>query len=546
MTNLTRPATRPLAALAAAALLGPGFAGASSFARKTPGVVTDGRFAPTRPPSESFGPPGETPRCATQGVFQVVLDRLAETARRAGRTPPEADGRACAVAEAFLGWDNQVLGSPRPQVVDFVSRWYGLPVPAQIPTVALIDTEDFRILAEKIVQSEAAAAALNAVRPVMGIVTTRVRRGTTRISVVIVDAPIQLDPFPRRLALGASAKLSGRLLGGLQDARVYVSDAQGRLSEPEQAKGTDFQADVACGDRPGTILVEVRGELDGSSGVVASIPVACGRDLETSVAVAGETWPQEPAAAERRILEAVNADRVAAGLQKVVWDDAISTVAREISKDLAARAGAPGGMDVGRKLKQEGIASPLVLQAAAAERTVDRAHERLQSSPVNRANLLHADVTNAGIGVHEAADDQGRKVVYVTEILIKEQPPVDVPAARQSLRDAVARKRRDARAPAIEPDAGLDELAQRYAAALAASAGDLPKATGAELTAALEKGFRGVVVVAGARQETLDLAEEGQVTSPGKLLGVGIAQGRHPVLGRSAVYAVIAIASPRK
>ena len=183
--------------------------------------------------------------------------------------------------------------------------------------------------------------------------------------------------------------------------------------------------------------------------------------------------------------------------------------------------------------------------SAAAERHFERAHDRLVSSPSNRANIMNREVTSLGVGAVARPDAEGKPMVYVTELFIKELPPVDVAKARSDLRAAVAQERKDARTTAISAHPALDETAQEYAEALAAAGGTLPKEKQTELTAPLNKVFKAVTMVSGAKQEPLDFAEEPQVTMPGKSLGVGVAQGRHPVLGRNAVYVVLMVGSPR-
>ncbi len=485
----------------------------------------------------------EVGRCPSGGVLAAVLDELSGAAKRAGRQPPVAEGRLCAVAETFLRWDPSA-GAPRPQVLAFVSHWFGLPAQVLPPSIAVIETEDVRILSERIVQA-VGNSILNAVHPRIGIVTQRARRDATKVAVVLLDAPVEIaPPFPRKLQLGQKATLSGRLVAGLKSPKVQVSDAAGQLSAPEQPPGSAFQAEIACGDRPGRIMVDIRGELEGSSGVVASFPVACGSDPPASIALAPEAWPAEVGEAERKIFDLVNGERSAAGLPPLAWDAGVAGVARGISEDLAARGGSGGG-DVGERLKREGIGTPLVLQSAASERNFERAHDRLVSSPSNRANIMNREVTSVGIGAVSRADAEGKTTVYVTEVFVKQLPPVDVAKTRQALRDAVAQKRRDVRTTAVAPSSVLEESAQQYAEALAAAGGTLPKERQAELTAPLNKSFRAVTMVSGAKPEPLDFAEEAQVTAAGKAFGVGVAQGKHPVLGRNAVYVVLMVGTPK-
>jgi uncharacterized protein YkwD len=546
-----RPGAAVLACLLAAGCAGaaqrPGAAGpaaekaAAGGPAASPAAAPRGQFAPSKAPAAAYGAPGG--RCPTGGVFRAVLDELEAAARKSGRQAPIADGAVCEVAETFLRWD-QSAGPPRPQVLAFVSQWFGLPASVLPPSIAVIETEDVKIMSERIVQA-IGNTVLNAVQPRLGIASLRVKRDATKVAVVLLDTPVEISPpFPRRLEAGQKATLSGRLLAGLASPRVIVSDATGQMIEPEQAAGTEFKAEVTCGDKPGRILVDVRGTLDGRSGIVASFPVGCGSDLPASIAAAPEPWPSEAREAEKRILELVNQERASAGLPSLVWDEGLAGVARGISEDLASKGGT-GGVDVGERLRREGIGTPLVLQSAAAERTFERAHDRLVSSPGNRANIMNREVTSLGVGAVAKTDAQGSPMIYVTEVFIKQLPPVDVTKTRQALRAAVAQKRKDARTSALQPDGALDETAQQYAEALAAAAGTLPKEKHAELTAPLNKGFKAVTMVSGAKQEPLDFAEEPQVTAQGRSLGVGVAQGRHAELGRNAVYVVIMVGTSR-
>jgi uncharacterized protein YkwD len=524
-------------------------------ARLSPGSIEGGQLKPARAAASSYGTIDGA--CQSSGAITAVMNELAAQATRAGRPPPELDPRVCAVAETFLGWDSAAQGNPRFGVLQFVANYFGLPTLVMPPVVANLgplpgspasEFSNEQQIAEKLVQA-IGSAALNAERPRVGLAIQRTRKGMTevvfRVSATLADVPVDLDPLPRRLDLGQQATLSGRLAGSLVNPKVFLSDATGQLSTPEQPPGKAFRADVKCGDRPGRIQIEIRGERDGEPTMAATFPVACGQDLATAVAIAPEPWPTDPPAVEKKILDLVNEERVAAGLKPLTLDPAVSGVARSIAADIAASGGGQAGGDVGERLKKEGIASPLVLQSAAAERTYERAHGRLLTSATNRANLMNPDVTNAGVGVVEKKDPEGRTTVFVTEIFIKELPKADVAGMRQQLRDAVAQKRKDARTNPLADDPALDDVAQRFAEALAQAGGTVPKEQQSALTAPLTKGFRTVTMVSGAKQEPLDFAEEPQTTAPGRSLGVGVAVGKHPVLGRNAAYVVLMVGTPR-
>jgi uncharacterized protein YkwD len=536
-----RPGAAALALAVAGCAAGAQGTSSSSAApqRAERAAALGGQFAPSAAPAPAYG--AKVGRCPSGDPFRQVINDLQDAAKRAGREGVKPDEPLCAVADAFLRWNESA--APRPQVLAFVSQWFGLPAPVLPPSIAVIETEDPRILAERIVQA-VGNSVLNAVHPRVGLATSHARRGSTKVVIVLVDAPVEIDPpFPKRLDPGQKATLSGRLLGGLKSPRVQVSDASGQLSAPEPGQGDTFQVEIACGDKPGRIVVEIRSEGE-KAGQVANFPVACGRDLPTSVAVAPEPWPTDPQQAESRILELVNAERSSAGLAPLKLDPAVSGVARGISEDIAGRGGAPGG-DVGERLKKEGIASQLILQSAASERSFERAHERLMSSPSNRANIMNREVTSVGIGAVSKPDADGKPTVYITEVFTKELPPVDLSKTRQELKAAVAQKRRDARMSALSVDPTLDEIAQKYADAIAEAGGSLPKEKQGEITAPLHRTMKTLTILSGAKPEPLDFAEEPQVTAVAKSVGIGVAQGKHPVLGRNAVYVAIMVGTPR-
>ncbi len=530
--------------LAAVALAAAACAGGGMEARKAMGAVAGGRFAPGHAPAARYGADPAL-RCPSGGAFRMVEGDLADLARAAKKPAAKGDGRLCGMAESFLGWDPSAP-APREEVVAFVSRWFGVVRPASHVMIATLETEDTRMIADR-VRDAARSFAVNAAAPRFGVATQRVREGVTRVAVVLQDAPIEVDPFPRRLGAGERAPLSGRLLAGLANPQVLVSDPSGQIARPEQPPGTRFEAEIRCGDQRGRIQVEIRAEPEGARDrrvPVASFPVACATDLAASVAVAPEPWPADLEEQARRVAHLVNAERMEGGLEPLGWDDALASVARDIAATLRDEGG-QAAVSVSEKLRARGIAAPVMLESSAMDVTAERAGEKLLQSPSNRANALSAEVNRIGVGIAQGKSTDGRAVVYVTELFLREQPPLDVAAVRRKLREAIAQKRRDARATAVASDPQLEEVANAYAAALAAAGGDLPKEKAAAITATLSRAFRSVSMVSGAKAEVMDFAEEPKVIAPGKLLGVGVAQGPHPVLGRNATYAVIMIGTRR-
>src|SRR5262249_18452614 len=190
------------------------------------------------------------------------------------------------------------------------------------------------------------------------------------------------------------------------------------------------------------------------------------------------------------------------------------------------------------RLKAVDVTSPVVLENPAQARSPQEAQARFSSSPPHRANFMSPEVTHSGIGIASFKAADGRSAVFVSELFVKQLPKVDADKLREELRKAMAQKRADARAPAVAKDAALEQVAQQYAQELAAAKGSLAKARADELLAPLRKSYKTLNLLSGSKAEPLEFAEEPTVVSSGKLLGIGVAQGANPVLGKNAVYVV--------
>jgi uncharacterized protein YkwD len=530
-----------VAHVVAAILLLPGTGLAAwGYSEPKPATIDSGRLTPGRPPVPRYG---EDPSltCPETTMARALKDQLEELARERKKAAAQPEGRLCAVAEALLGWEQKE--EPRQPVLTFLSQYFGLPATARRISNVIVPTEDWKTLAGKLFEP-ISNFSLNAAQPRYGIATRRLGREKTRVVLVLQDMPFSLDPTPRRLAPGEKAALSGRLLGEYHDARIALSDVMGRMTRPTIPAGNSFRTEIACGEKAGRIQVEVAAESAGGPALLARFPVACGTELATSVPVADpEPWPAEPEKQERRMLQDVNAERGAVGLKPLAWDDDVAGVARGVAESMRVSGTVPG--DLVERLRKAGVGSELVLQNPAQSRTAADALQDMLASPGHRAAIMSPDVTSAGMGIVPQVEKDGTSSVFVAQLFVKELPRLDPQVVRQQLRDAVVQKRKDARQPAAVFDPQLEQLAQTYAADLAAAGGSLPQARKSELTASLNKSFKTVHVLSGAKAEPLDLAEEPEVVSGGRFAGVGAAAGTHPTLGRNAVYAVILVGSKR-
>src|SRR5262249_57594729 len=84
---------------------------------------------------------------------------------------------------------------------------------------------------------------------------------------------------------------------------------------------------------------------------------------------------------------------------------------------------------------------------------------------------------------------------------------------------------------------------RKMAEELAGAKGELRKSRQEELVQPLRGKYGAINVVSGAKTDPTEFAEEPIVVSGGNLMGVGIALGLHPALGKNAPYVVEIISS---
>jgi uncharacterized protein YkwD len=106
---------------------------------------------------------------------------------------------------------------------------------------------------------------------------------------------------------------------------------------------------------------------------------------------------------ENQMLEMVNAERRAAGLQPVKPDMQLTLVARDHSRDMFARGYfshvSPDGKDLGNRMQQAKLGYLSAGENLALAPTLYTAHTGLMHSPGHRANILRPQFGRLGIGV---------------------------------------------------------------------------------------------------------------------------------------------------
>jgi uncharacterized protein YkwD len=112
---------------------------------------------------------------------------------------------------------------------------------------------------------------------------------------------------------------------------------------------------------------------------------------------------------ELRVLELVNIERANHGLAPLEWHNALGTVARNHSIDMANRLfiyhTCPSGITFDQRVQNANISFFMVGEnVAGGQRTPEVVVSRWMESPGHRANILNPDFTHLGVGFHLGTD----------------------------------------------------------------------------------------------------------------------------------------------
>ena len=531
--------------VAAACLLAIGCSGGLAASRRSPGVIENGAFKPTRPPAANYGADPSL-SCPERGINGLVQDQLGNTAK------PE--GRLCAVAETLLGWEVPGAEVPPENVLTVISNDFGLTQPVRRLIITDVKTAELssKGAVEGATENDVATMVLEPIKtfaataqvPRYGLVVQRIKKGLSRVVLVLQDQTLDLQPVPRKLNPGQTAPLSGKVLGNLTKPKVQYTDAVGKFERIEPQSDTTFSTELKCADRPGRIVVQVAAEREGADVSVANFQVGCGVDLPIAAAVSapgpkqGVAAATDPAAAEKQLVEMNNRDRTAAGLKPLDSDADLSKVARSLSDDRAKGQGTSSS-EVQRRLQELDISAPTILVSEAQALNADDAYTRFSNSPQDRSNAMNPDANQVGIGVSPGPPVNDRPTVIVTELFLKQLPPPNADEVKQNLYKAIARRRTDARSGSVTRDPQLEEIAQAYATEMARAKGKVPRERVAEIEAPLYKSFSTVNEMGGLKIDPLEFAEEPGIVGDAKLVGVGVGIGSSPQFGKNSAYVVI-------
>jgi uncharacterized protein YkwD len=331
---------------------------------------------------------------------------------------------------------------------------------------------------------------------------------------------------------------------------VFVTRDDGTVGRPDVQRdaGGRFRSLIDCQGRRGRQQVEIEARDEWGAEVLANFPVWCGDTPPSEVTFApvdgGDAPPASAAAGEQALHALVNETRAQAGLAPLAFDPALAAVARAHSDDMA-QTGIVGHVSpttgtAADRVRSAGIRTGLVLENVARAYGVREAHDGLLNSPGHRANLMSAQATHIGIGLHIGREVGGRRELLVTEVFTRVPPAIDKAKARSSVRTRIhaAAKLADSEATSAVAQQLAEDLAG--GASLETAVARANKSLGATRRIARANTLSTVV----ADLDTFDVktvaAQQGYTH-----VGVGVAQGTHDQIGPGAIYVVVIVAQIR-
>jgi uncharacterized protein YkwD len=300
-------------------------------------------------------------------------------------------------------------------------------------------------------------------------------------------------------------------------------------------------AELKCADKPGKILVQITADMEGADVLAGNLAVACGTELPVAVQMPGGEGPVDPPAAEKKLADSLNADRTAVGLKPLNVHEGLGKIARGIAESQAKNKGISSA-ELMQQLRDADIATPLILESAASAFSAEGAYTKFSDSPPDRATSMRTDLTDVGVGAARGPDVGGKPTLIAVELFVTQLPPPDPVTIKAKLYTAINQKRELAKKPALEKDAILDDIAQKYADAAAAAGAPVPREKESEIMAPLYKASMTVNELGGfvPNEETaLSVADQGSVLGEAKLYGVGVAVGRSPAFGKNSPFVMV-------
>jgi len=477
------------------------------------------------------------------GSEAAVLGRSLARINKALGTSLQPDKRLARLARwvyDHLGPDNTF---PQQGVFDLLTNRLGLVEP--LPHLLMTRARDAPRLAG-VVSARLARIFDLADYTHIGGVAERERGGVV-VVVALSRRHVEMGPVPRRLSVPGDIALDGRLTGAFTKPDLAHTLPGGETHIEPLGRGPGFSIRVRLAET-GRHRLEILAQGPKGPDVIANFPVYVGVPVDETVgAVAVPRRAARPDEAQWRLLELINADRSAAGLDRLEFDPELAAVALKHSEDMQASdfvghvSPTTGGSE--ERLLRAGIATGLAAECVGRGYLPDEIHRGFMDSPGHRAAILLRGATHAGIGIVSEKEND-RTSYLVTEIFIRRIPPLGRDA-KAIFRMELDGLRESVGAAALEEDAALSELADGAAREFLDDHALTQDEVMGRLKRRLEQTLRdarsaiAVMSVVGSLEEGAKQAASNPSADAARRAGIGIAQGTRPGLVPNSIILVL-------
>ncbi len=475
-------------------------------------------------------------------MSDVVLAAIADASAESGIAAPVPDGRLYRAMDelaAVTPVDTPVTYS----LIEFALQRNGIIEPSPHMVIIWGDMDAPASIAEQL-RPRLASILTSGRFSRVGIGSARRGADGDLILLAFQESHVETSAIPRELPRGGSVAIEGRVAREFSEIRVFQTDSSGEVKKLDvvSTSGHGFRVRFACDQRQGRQQVEITAADKSGSTVLANFPIWCDEKAPTSMRVASgssDPPPKTREEAEERMLAMLNADRAKQGLRPLKLDTRLISVGRKHSDDMLATGQvahvSPTTGSAADRVKADSINTAIVLENVARAYGVAEAQTGLMNSPGHRANILSTEVSHVGIGISLGGDVAGRRELLVTQIFIH-VPSVINPAKVRKQAMAQIRKLK-----AMTSNADLQSIAQAFAGAIAK--GESTKSASARASKALDVNRGGFARVSTLVTTVADIRSFNPKGALGgaavRYMGVGIAQGDHPVMGDGAIFIVV-------
>jgi uncharacterized protein YkwD len=467
---------------------------------------------------------------------------IAEASATSGIATPVPDGRLYRALDELAA----VTPVDRPvtySLIEFALQRNGIIEPSPHMVIIWGDIEAPHEIAAQLRERLASILASGRFSRV-GIGTARRGADGDLILLAFQESHLETVAIPREMPRGGSVAIEGRVAQEFSEVRVFQTNNSGVVKNLEVASigGHGFRTRFDCADRKGRQQVEVTAEDQSGSTVLANFPIWCDEKAPTSMRVATGNMDPPPKTreeAEERMLALLNADRAKQSLPPLTLDTRLIPVARKHSDDMLATGQvahvSPTTGSAADRVKTSAVHTAIVLENVARAYGVAEAQTGLMNSPGHRANILSNEVTHVGVGITLGDKVAGRRELLVTQVFIHVPSVIEPGKVRKQ---AIAQIRK-LKPMTSSPD--LQVIAQAFASSIAR--GESTKNASARASKALDVNRGGFARVSTLVTTVADISSFNPKDALGgasvRYMGVGIAQGNHPVMGDGAIYVVV-------